>query len=87
MECNQRARPIERFTGRVIMASAKLFRVGLVFRRGIGEGGEGDTGIFNCEQLWIRRQLDAEAARIGELRHEAEIGHSRRLAEAKISLF
>ena len=58
-----------------------------MFRRGIGERGEGHTGSFNCEQLWVRREIDTEAARIAELRHEAEIGHGRRFAEAKISLF
>jgi hypothetical protein len=33
----------------LIIATAKLFRVRLLFRRGIGKRGEGHTGSFNCE--------------------------------------
>jgi hypothetical protein len=87
MEYSRRTRPIEISTDGPIIATAELFGIRLVFRRGIGERGKGHTSSFNCQQLWVRGQIDTKAARIGELWHEAEIGHSRCFAEAKISLF
>jgi hypothetical protein len=48
MEYSRRTRPIEISTDGPIIATAELFGIRLVFRRGIGERGKGHTSSFNC---------------------------------------
>ena len=64
-----------------------LFRVGLFFRCRIGERRQRVASSFDFEQSGIRGKIAAKAARIGQLRHEANIRQGWRVTKAKCSSF
>src|SRR5260221_12106659 len=65
------------------MVTARLFGIGLVLRRGIGEGGQGFRRRLRDQQAWKLFDRDAEAACIAELRYEADVGERRCRAKAE----
>ena len=60
-----------------------LLGIGLPVRGGVGERLDFFRRGFGLQQPRIGRDIDAEAPRIGKLRHQAEIGDGRRCAEAE----
>src|ERR1700735_5851850 len=60
-----------------------LFGIGLSLRCGISERLELFRSRFRREQAGESGDIDAEAACVGELRHQTEIGNRRRIAKTK----
>ena len=56
-------------------------RIGLVGRCGILKGLVRGAGRIHRDDLWIGIELDVEASRIGDLRHEIDVGQSDPRAE------
>src|ERR1700761_9706786 len=65
------------------MVMPGLLGIGLFVRSGIGKRLDGLGGVLGLEQPRKRRDVDAKASRIGELRHQAEIGQRWLGAEAE----
>src|SRR5512138_824538 len=63
--------------------AAPLFRVRLVFGRGVAERRKLEAGRLDAEEIRIERKIAAEAPRVGELRHEADIRERRLIAETE----
>src|SRR5690349_17280935 len=61
----------------------RLLRVALAIRRRLLECGQGDAGRLGGLQARQPRKVTAEAARIPELRYEADVGECRRRTEAE----
>jgi hypothetical protein len=57
------------------------FGVGLLARRRRGESGNA-WHAARCASAWDTAKVHVDAARVGELRHEADVGERRRIAVA-----
>ena len=62
-----------------------LFSVRLFFRGGVSKGGKRHAVFFDRQNIWIPREIAAVAARVAELRYQADVGERRRGAEAIIA--
>src|SRR5512132_1710154 len=71
------------------IAMAPSFGVGLPFRRCGGECRQRKARSLDARQRRVRRKIDVDPARVGNLRHEADVGERRRVAvtEARGLLF
>ena len=70
------------FRRKAALTGIFLFRRGLI-RMGRGKGGQRGTSLGNGHRACAVRQIDVPAPGIVDLRHEAEIGHTRPVTMAE----